>query len=204
VNVGGPTEAPVADVTTASMGAYDLFLRGREAYWKAYRSEARDYLERAVRADSTFAVAWLYLGRVYSALNRDRERDDAYRAAMRLVSRAAEKDRLYIEAAYAHMVEKDTAKRERILRDLVRRYPREKEAYQALGLCFMSQGRDEIAQRAALALDPRPPSTPWPTPTRGWGRWEKRKSISIATLRSARRMPTHSIPWVIFVSTWGT
>jgi tetratricopeptide (TPR) repeat protein len=103
-------------------------------------------------------VAWLYLGRVYAALQRERERDDAYRTALRLVSRAAEKDRLYIEAAYASTVEKDTAKQERILRELARRYPGEKEAYQALGLCLTGQGRyrEEITEyEAALALDPQ-------------------------------------------------
>jgi tetratricopeptide (TPR) repeat protein/tRNA A-37 threonylcarbamoyl transferase component Bud32/TolB-like protein len=153
-----PTEAPVAGVTTASMGAYELFLRGKEAYWKRYDAEAREVLRQSVQQDSTFAVAWLYLGRVYAALQRERERDDAYRTAMRLVSRAAEKDRLYIEAAYASTVEKDNAKQVRILRELVRRYPGEKEAHQALGLCFRGQGlyREEIAQyEAALALDPQ-------------------------------------------------
>ena len=58
----------VAEVTTSSMDAYNFFLRGRSDFEKLYFPDARASLERAVALDSTFALALVYLSRIYGNL----------------------------------------------------------------------------------------------------------------------------------------
>ena len=46
------TPKQIAEVTTSSMDAYNLFLRGRDEYEKICYTEASRYLERAVSLDT--------------------------------------------------------------------------------------------------------------------------------------------------------
>ena len=58
----------IADVSTNSMEAYNYFLQGREEFEKRYFDDSRKFLEKAIELDSTYAVAYLYLARVYDNL----------------------------------------------------------------------------------------------------------------------------------------
>ncbi len=148
---------PIASVTTGSMEAYDDFLRGRDATQKYYWDDARRYLERAVGIDSTFAMAWSYLGYAYWQLRNPQASNAAYEKAMALSSQAPEKDRLWIEAMYAEMIKHDREKFGRRLEELVARYPKEKTAFQQLGIYYRDKhmlDEAEDAFRRALDLDP--------------------------------------------------
>jgi len=148
---------PIAEVTTASMEAYNYFLRGRDEYWRWYWDEARKFLEKAVELDSTFAVAHLYLAKAYDALRNVKAANVAYEKAMVLSQRAPEKERLYIEATYAGAVEKDPKKRARIFKQLVTKYPKEKQAHLELANYYTSGvSLDEAIRESnkVLALDP--------------------------------------------------
>ncbi len=131
----------IADVTTTSMEAYDYYLKGREASDKFYHEEAKHYLEKAVELDPQFAVAYLYLGDVYLQLqSRGDERKEVLRKAKEYSEKATEKERLYILAEYASSIERDSEKRIRILKELIEKYPNEKDARYELG--FYYQGRN--------------------------------------------------------------
>ncbi len=149
---------PIAEVTTRSMDAYHFFLKGRDELEDRYADDARRSLERAVELDSTFAVAWLYLGLAYRSLRDINSAEAAYVRAKRLAVSAPEKDRLYIEALYAMTIERDNQKYFDLLQELVRKYPKEKFAHVQMALCYESQNQLQAAIESyekALALDPR-------------------------------------------------
>ncbi len=140
------------------MEAYDYYLKGREASDKFYHEEAKQYLEKAVELDPQFAVAYLYLGNVYWQLqSRGDERKEVLRKAKEYSEKATEKERLYILAEYASSIERDSEKRIRILKELIEKYPNEKDAHFELG--FIYYGRDLFADaieelQIALKLAP--------------------------------------------------
>ncbi len=150
-------DRPVAEVTTRSMDAYHFFLEGREEYYNRYPVDARRSLEKAVELDSTFALAWLYLGRAHRNLRDYNSSNRAYVKARELSTSAPEKDRLYIDAMCALVIENDDRKHHELLSELVRRYPKEKLAHFQMALHYRIQGKHEEAMESfqeALALDP--------------------------------------------------
>ena len=152
-----PSQIRVAEITTTSVDAYNYFLLGKTDYEKFYWNEARRVLEKAVSLDSTFAAAYLYLGRNYDALNDSKQRDAAYEKAKQFSPKAPEKERLYIESAVAFGLEKDSEKGLRLLNQMIEKYPREKYAYWSLGNYFYGRKsyKEAISEfRKALDLDP--------------------------------------------------
>jgi non-specific serine/threonine protein kinase len=147
----------IAEVTTASMEAYRYFLRGRDSYERLYNEESRRYLEKAVRLDPDFAVAHLYLAWIHDRLRDNKARNAAFEKAKALADRATEKERLYIEAAYARTIEQDARKRFQILGKIARKYPAEKRVHQRLASHY--RGKRQYYQaveeyKKVLELDP--------------------------------------------------
>jgi serine/threonine protein kinase/tetratricopeptide (TPR) repeat protein len=142
----------IANVTTASLEAYNFYLRGVQDYDKFYYKDARQFLEKAIALDSTFAMAHLYLGRACGALGDQQSRRTAYERALKFSGRVTRKEKLFIESACASVVEGDREKEYHILKQLEAEFPQEKEVHYRLGLF----GReDAIAQlQQAIALDP--------------------------------------------------
>ena len=139
------------------MEAYNYFLRGRDDYEKFYYADARKFLEKAVSIDPTFAVAYLYLGKVAGEIYDTKARNEAYEMAKKFSAKATEKERLYIEAAYAGSIERNSEKRLRLLEELAKKYPQEKQAHYEIGLFYECPEKipEAIAEyEKALALDP--------------------------------------------------
>jgi tetratricopeptide (TPR) repeat protein len=126
-------QKPVMEVTTSSIDAYNYFLRGREERQKLYYEDARRFLEKAVQLDTTFAMAYLTLGGVYSSLGESRLSQGAYQKAFAHADKTSRREKLRIEAAYASVVERNTEKWIQILRQLADEYPKEKSVHQSLG-----------------------------------------------------------------------
>ena len=150
-------QQPIADVTTTSIDAYNYFLRGRDEYEKGYRADARRFLEKAIEHDATFAVAHLYLARVYANLRYVKNEEEAYEKAKIFSEKATDKERLYIEAAYAETIEGDPEKRFRILKQMAKKYPREKRVHTSLGSYYQYKIMYKeaiINYNKALKLDP--------------------------------------------------
>ena len=150
-------QARIADLTTSSMEAYNLFLKGRDEYEKFYYGQARDSLKKAVELDPDFAVAHLYLARVFNTLFDTRQSRDSFEKAKALSRKTTEKESLYIEAAYAGAVESDQEQRLRILKEISRKYPKEKQVHYELASYYKNRGLFDQAIREctkALELDP--------------------------------------------------
>jgi serine/threonine protein kinase/Tfp pilus assembly protein PilF len=131
--------APIAEVTTRSMRAYEYFLDGREAFEKLYNDEARQALEKAVEIDPTFAVAHLYLAWTYGRLREFSARSGAFEAAKALAEKATKKERMYIEASYADTMERDLDKRFQILKQMAQEFPKEKRVHHLLASHYRVQ-----------------------------------------------------------------
>lgn len=153
VSVIGVGEQPpnIADVTTNSYEAYEYYVRGRDAWGKYYNDEAQRFFEKAVELDSTFATAYLWLGRTYIRLGISME--EAYEKARLFAHKTTDKERLYIQAR----VEEDHEKRIRIYQLIAKRYSNEKQAHYSLASLYR---RDKLFDKAideyniTLELDP--------------------------------------------------
>jgi serine/threonine protein kinase/Tfp pilus assembly protein PilF len=147
----------IAELTTSSMEAYNYFLRGRDDYEKFYLADAQKFLEKAISLDPTFAVVYLYLGKVAGELYDTKAQNEAYELARKYSEKASEKERLYIEAGYAGAVEHNSEKRRHILLELAKNYPQEKQFHYDLGRFYEDRGEypEAIAEyEKALTLDP--------------------------------------------------
>jgi serine/threonine protein kinase/tetratricopeptide (TPR) repeat protein len=111
----------IGDLTTNSLEAYNLYLQGREEDQKLRSPQARQYYEKAVALDPNFAMVLRALG------------GDSLKKAVALSKNVTEKERLYIEASYAIGFEDDRQKAIALYRQIVKKYPKEKEAYYLLG-----------------------------------------------------------------------
>jgi len=123
----------IVDITTNSMNAYNYYIIGRDEYSKMYYDDARKSLEKAVRLDSTFAIAHLTL---YLANIMMGYRNTAIRhleKAKRNEHKVTENEKLRINARYAQIIEKDNEKRINILEEIVLKYPKEIGAHLDLG-----------------------------------------------------------------------
>ena len=151
------TQVRVADVTTNSMEAYNYYLKGREEYEKYYFENAPKFLEKALELDPTFASAYLWLARAYRSISNIEASNEAYEKAKTFSEKATEKERLYIEASYASARERDPEKRIRILKQIAKKYPKEKQVHYSLANYYRSQKLyDEAIEEfnRALELDP--------------------------------------------------
>jgi len=128
-----PTEMQARDVTTNSMEAYNYYLRGKNDFEKWYLDDARKFLEKAIEIDSTFASAYLYLGKTCAWLNDDKAADDAITKAKIFMQKTTEKEKLYIDASYAGWIDNDPDKKFFILRQIAKKYPKEKQVHVDLG-----------------------------------------------------------------------
>ena len=150
-------KAQVAEATTSSMEAYQYFLKGCEEYDKMYYEDARRSLEKATQLDPEFALAYLYLGGVQSESGNISARDEAVKKAKALAYKVTERERLYIEALYANVIEGNREAGNRFVQEITQKYPKEKMAYYWLGVFHRISGDNEMAiaeQNRALELDP--------------------------------------------------
>jgi len=153
----GGTKMRISDITTPSMEVYNYFLRGRDEYEKGYYADARRFLEKAVELDSTFAVAYLYLARVYANFRNIKKEERAYEKAKAFSEKATNKERLYIEAAFARRIEDNQEKRFQILKQMAKKYPGEKRVHTSLGSYYrykIMYKEALIGFYKALKLDP--------------------------------------------------
>lgn len=150
-------ELNIAEFTTASMEAYNYFLRGREDWNSKYFNDAVRSLGKAVELDPDFAMAYLYLAQAYRMLGDGNRAIENYDKAKALSEKATEKEKLIIEAEYAFGAERNNEKYFQIYKKIVEKYPREKQAYWELSWYYATRDmyHEAIEQlERLLELDP--------------------------------------------------
>ncbi len=116
----------LADVTTKSVLAYRLYEEGLRSLASGDAPAAQRLLRDALKEDSTFAMAAYWLARASGTYN-DTALIKGLERAVRLSSRASDRERLTILAGWANSVGDPSA--EAIAETLTVRYPNEPEGY---------------------------------------------------------------------------
>ena len=151
----------LAAVTTSSLDALKAYLEGRNAYRANDLLAALPAFERAVAADSSFALAWYGLASTASWMLRPKLERSAAAQAVLHQERLSERDRTLVQAFAAYSRgSADTA--ERLTGSIVEAYDGDVEAWALLGEILFhhnwKRGRSLIESRRAwehvLALDP--------------------------------------------------
>jgi serine/threonine protein kinase/tetratricopeptide (TPR) repeat protein len=154
----GPGRLNIAGVTTSSMEAYQAYIQATELFWKFKFNEAKALCEKAIQIDPAFASAYRRLASVYTYLQDYKARGNAITKARSLSDKATEKEKLYIEAQIA-LYQGDRVKYIQGLEEIVKKYPKEKEAHFWLGEYirrppFNDIGRSSKELEIVLGLDP--------------------------------------------------
>jgi tetratricopeptide (TPR) repeat protein/predicted Ser/Thr protein kinase len=143
----------IAERTTESMEAYNYFLRGREDYIMFYYEDALKYLQKAVSIDSTFAVAYAYMGLAYNGMNDQKKSMDAYQKAARHSQKAPERERLLVAFGLALIIENNSDKAFNLIKEVTEKYPKYKWAHYYLGRrCQVKNMTSEAIKEYTIAL----------------------------------------------------
>jgi len=155
------TIRPVAEISTASLEAYQLYIRGLEEWDKVHFADARHFLEMAVQKDSLFAIAWHWLGIARALLGDEKAAEDAHKKARSLAGRASEKERYIIarrdSSLRATLLGLPGLTNLQFLKLCTERFPREKEVLEWLAGEYANVcNADEAIPllKRALELDP--------------------------------------------------
>ncbi|MEJ2338180.1 MAG: tetratricopeptide repeat protein [Gemmatimonadales bacterium] len=145
--------APVAEITTRDIEAYRAYQQGLDAERRFRMEEARAHYERAIQLDSTFALAHLRLAhREADAGNQATALRELQLARRNLVA-ASERDRLLVDALVALRAQEDRETARSKLRELVDKYPDDKEGRFWLWLLSEGEERRQLIEEA-IRLDP--------------------------------------------------
>ena len=146
----------IADLTTQSIEAYNYYIKGLQADQLLYHEEAVENMEKAIEIDSTFASAYLYLAQGYNDLQNVKQRNQTIKKAKKFSQGASEKERLYIDASYSIYIEKNRAKRYKILQKIADKYPNDKRIHYLLGGIYAGMDFNKALEeyQKALELDP--------------------------------------------------
>ena len=141
-------DRPVAEVTTHSPDAYRYYVEGMENANKYYNKEAREALLKALSYDSTFAMAYFILA--YHI-------DTSYiHKAVQYAENASKREQYLIHSFEAYLRGDFSGATEQ-LKELLKRYPDEKEAWFRLGdYYYLRLHYDEALScfKKAIEIDP--------------------------------------------------
>jgi tetratricopeptide (TPR) repeat protein len=138
----------VADVTTHSMEAYWRYLEGVDLLSKMYFADAASSFAKAVQYDSSFAMAYYHLA--------DLGHVELIDKVLQYADQTTQQEQLLIRGLQARL-DGDTAAYADILRELIERYPDDKENYFHLGLYHIRHRNYEEAitqYQRAIEIDP--------------------------------------------------
>lgn len=151
-----PTElTPVTQLATGNIEAYREYQEGLLAERRFLFEQAEGSYRRAVELDPEFAIAWLRLGMLGNVTGQ--EALLAFQNADNNKDKATERDRYMIEAMFAANFQRDLTAADSLMRELIDKYPEEKEARYQLGVFYDATDRDEEGRaiiREAVRLDP--------------------------------------------------
>lgn len=147
----------VAQLTSASLSALNLFEEGENRLFRQQLDQAIDYFKRAVAEDPAFAQAYMRLFWAKSWKGDISGKEEAMKKAREHFQRLAPREQLMLEV-YETYARVDLAAAKSKLRQLVDLYPDDKEARYRFGFELEAEGKfdEAITQyRKVLDLYPR-------------------------------------------------
>jgi len=151
-------DTPLEQATTPSLDALQAYSRGRVSMLgKSDFTAAIPQLERAVRLDPNFALAYAALATCYYDLGEPAKAAGSAKKAYDLLDRVSERERLAIESRYHLFTTGDLEKARQALELWAQTYPRDLVARNDLGANYGTLGQYEkclAATEEAARLDP--------------------------------------------------
>jgi serine/threonine protein kinase/tetratricopeptide (TPR) repeat protein len=151
-------DTPLDQVTTLSLDALQAYSRARISMMeKSDFTAAIPQLERAVRLDPNFALAYAALATCYYDLGESAKAADYAKKAYELRDRVSERERFGIESRYHLFATGDLEKARQVMELWSQTYPRELVARNDLGANYGTLGQYEkclAATEEAARLDP--------------------------------------------------
>ncbi len=128
----------IEEITTGSPEAYQYFRRAyREHYAKAEYPECIELLEKAIRIDAEYAIAYLLLGAAYGNLGYDNKFEENIKKGFELRHRASERVSLFYEGYYYQQTQdRDDRKALAAFQKLLDLYPEEAMGLVHLGTMY--------------------------------------------------------------------
>jgi eukaryotic-like serine/threonine-protein kinase len=148
---------PLAQATTSSLEALKVYSFGLSKWAKGDAAGAAPLFQQGIDLDHDFAMAYAYLGHAYEVQGQSDRTVDALTKAFALRSRASERERFDISAAYYQFVTHQTDETIQICELWAQTYPHDFTPHRILGfengvLGKHEQSVDEF--RKAKELDP--------------------------------------------------
>jgi len=151
-----PTEmVSVASFTTRNPDAFREYLLGLQAERLFHTAEAMELFQSAVEFDSTFALAHIRLSNLAMNNQQISVGIQALQAAQTYREQAPERDQMFLDAIYAHVISGDDEESQRVLTRLVADFPDDKEARVLLTQTFeMGSAERGRLLEETIMLDP--------------------------------------------------
>jgi tetratricopeptide (TPR) repeat protein len=150
-------DVPLEQATTSSLEALKAYSLGRKAVEENGPAAALPHHQRAIELDPNFAMGYRAVGGDYWDLSELGRASEYYAKAFELRQRASERERLIITADYYLNVTGELDKAAQACQEMIESYPRDRAAYNGLGIVLSFRGQYEKAVdafRQAIHLDP--------------------------------------------------
>ncbi len=152
---------PLAEATTPSLDALKEYSKGATVLSSTGSADALPHLQRAIRIDPKFAMAYQLLGRAYGDMGESALSAANTRRAYELRDRASDLEQFIISSAYDSQVTGNIEKAAQTFELMEQEYPREIQAPGPLsGYIYPVLGQYEKAieqAKRAIAMDPQFP-----------------------------------------------
>jgi serine/threonine protein kinase len=126
-------DTPVEQASTSSLEALQAYSRGRKMTGANDFAGSVPLLQRAVKLDPNFAMAYAALGTAYNNIGEPGQAAEFGKKAYELRDRASEREKLYIDSHYYNFVTGDLEKAGQAYELWSQSYPRDEIPYTNLG-----------------------------------------------------------------------
>jgi len=151
-------DTPLAEATTPSLEALKAYTAAEKVHDSKGSAAALPLFKRATEIDPEFAMAYVWLGRMYADINESDLSTESTRKAWQLRARASDQERFSIAANYDALVTGNLETARQVCEAWARTYPRDARPHRLLsGMLNKSRGQYEKAMaeaRKAIELDP--------------------------------------------------
>jgi eukaryotic-like serine/threonine-protein kinase len=142
-------DAPIEQVTTASLGALKAFALGNAEFDRGREMAALPFYRRAVELDPNFAWVYARMGTIYANAGESEQAKEYTGKAYELKDRVSEREKLYIMEHYYQSVTGELDKEIETLELYERTYPSDSVPGNNLGVAYEQIGEFEKAAEAA-------------------------------------------------------
>ena len=152
---------PLAEATTPSLDALKAFSTGLQVLHSSGAVGALPHFKRGIEIDPQFAMAHVYLGRMYADLGEAALSAYSTLKAYQLRDRTSDREKFWITAAYDTQVTENLERARQTCELWAQTYPREAMPHNMLaGIILPVLGRHEqAAEEAGKAIDLDPDSS---------------------------------------------